>query len=65
MHAFVLRIGPPVRDGKIMAAESASQPITVCHFTGSDVCHIIISLNHAKLPENIYNSTIHENDKKL
>ena len=29
MHAFVL------------AAESASQPITVRHFTGSDACHII------------------------
>ena len=33
--------GPPVHYEKIMAAESASQPITVRHFTGSDACHII------------------------
>jgi hypothetical protein len=36
-----LRNGPPVHYGKIMDAESASQPITVRHFTGSDTCHII------------------------
>jgi hypothetical protein len=39
-----LRNGPPVHYGKIMAAESASQPITSRHFTGSDACHIIITI---------------------
>jgi hypothetical protein len=39
------RNGPPFHYGEIMAAESASQPITVRHFTGSDACHIINSFN--------------------
>jgi hypothetical protein len=34
-----LRNGPAVH-----YAESASQPITVRHFTGSDACHIIITI---------------------
>jgi hypothetical protein len=40
MRLFLRNDRRPLRENN---ADSASQPITVRHFTGSDACHIIIT----------------------